>query len=271
MTAILAINFLHEIVILADCRVSWQAPRGRANPRPQDNLQKLYPFGPTGVLGFAGDVYSAKRVFARIQREAARVSMPASARAIADEVSGWAQDEYARMQIPPGRQPLELMYVASDWKSVSLAARNAVFSEQVMVEMTSPEFRPSAHADAIRLGLARRTPMDNIKLNRDAWLGLSLDPDQEKFFAGVFLVTYSTGLAARSPAEVGGMFCAGITSVTGVRWYSYSIGALELRVEDGQFVQYDHNNGRRVPLKLLWEFDASKPDAGDNVFNPEGA
>ena len=56
MTAILAIDFYYQIVVIADCRASWQCGRHMS----QDNLQKAYPFGPTGVLGFSGDIYPPK-------------------------------------------------------------------------------------------------------------------------------------------------------------------------------------------------------------------
>lgn|GEM_PF-2790184 len=261
MTAILAIDFRYQIVVLSDCRVSWQ----RGSFDPQDNLQKVYPFGPTGVFGFSGDVRSAKLVFERIKTEASAKPLPRNAQFIADDIAQWARAAYSEMS-PADQNYLELMYVASDYGNVSLAAQNVVFANSVMSKMTSPSFEPELQPDAVRLGYAINYPLDNIRLNRDNMLNLGLTPEGERFKIGILIGSFAKNLATFSPGQVGGMFSIGIVSVRGVRWFSYSVGDLELKIEDGKFIQCDHSQGRRVTLKGLWDFDPRQPDAGNLVF-----
>src|SRR5262245_43018941 len=115
MTAILAIDFYYQIVVIADCRVSWQG----GSYKPQDNLQKVYPFGPTGVLGFSGDIYSAQVIFRDIKDKAAHLSLPPSAQILVDDISNWARDSYSSIS-PAMQNPVELMFVASDYGNISL-------------------------------------------------------------------------------------------------------------------------------------------------------
>ena len=65
MTAVLAIDFFYKIIVIANCRVSWKG----GSYKPQDNLQKIYPFGPTGVLAFSGDLRPAKIVLKKFVRK----------------------------------------------------------------------------------------------------------------------------------------------------------------------------------------------------------
>ena len=84
--------------------------------------------------------------------------------------------------------------------------------------------------------------------------------------AGVMISGVAGTLASYSPSTVGGLFAIGAIDARGVGWRTYSIGGLELKVENGGFVQYDHANNRRVPLKTLLEYDAGMPEGGNLIF-----
>lgn len=263
MTAILAIDFIYQIVVISDCRVSWQG----GNYRPQDNLQKIYPVGPTGILGFSGDVYCAKIILRAIKNKASNKPLPPSAQIIAEDISKWARESYS--EIPTIMQKyVEFMFVASDYGNISLVTENVIFAKSILIKMVSPHFNPTFERDAIRLGYSVNYPIDNIILNRDNMLDLGLSPEGERFKVGIMIGTFAQTLASYSPSQVGGMFSVGIIDPRGVRWFPYSIGDLELKIEGGKFVQYNHYDGRRIPLKVLWNFDPGKPEAGNLMFTP---
>lgn len=265
MTAVLGINFHYQVLVIADCRVTWTSGRIRL----QDNLQKIYPFGPTGVIAFAGPVGSSRAVLQRIRSEALKKSLPPSVKDIVGDMSVWAREAYATLATRD-KKPLELMYAAVDYSRVTLSTANLTFADNILVKMASPGFEPVRHPDVVRLGSAIKYPEDALRGIRDDLVGYATQPGGLQFQAGIAIG--AVGDALRTLAEgstVGGLFSVGIISVRGVFWYSYGIGeAVELRIEDGQFIQYDHRNRRRVPLKTVWEFDPAKPDAGDLVFQP---
>lgn len=261
MTAILAINYYYQIVVIADCRVSWQG----GNYSPQDNLQKVYPIGPTGIIGFSGDVYCAKVIFKDIKEKAQVSPLPPSAQRIADDITKWAKDSYS--SIPLVRQnPVELMFVASDFGNISLITDNVIFAKSIMIKMVSPHFQPIVEQDAVKLGYAVNYPMDKIVEDRNRMLNLGLSPEGETFKVGIMIGGLAQTLSSYSPSQVGGMFSVGVIDPRGIRWFPYSEGNLELKIEDGRFIQYDHSDGRRIPLKALWDFDPIKPDAGNLMF-----
>jgi hypothetical protein len=58
-----------------------------------------------------------------------------------------------------------------------------------------------------------------------------------------------------------------MVSMKGYSWYPYSHSdRYDLKIENGTFVQYDREDGRRVPLEAIWEFNARRPDAGNKLF-----
>lgn len=126
MTAILAIDFHYQIVIIADCRVSWDG----GNFDPQDNLQKVYPVGNVGLLAFAGDIYSAQKICQAIrdnlETKGELFYFPPSPQFLAKNLPQWIRDAYS--SIPVSMQNyIELMFVASDVHNVSMRTENVVF------------------------------------------------------------------------------------------------------------------------------------------------
>ena len=262
MTAILAIDFMYQIVVLADCRVSWDPP----GFKPQDNLQKIYPVGPTGVFGFSGPVEAAKAVVTGFVASVAGKPLPRSAAGIVSDISESARISYT--QLPQGqRGTLELMYVAPDYGNVTLETDNVTFARNLMIKMESPQFLLIAQADAVRLGYAKRFPIANIPLNRDNLLGAGLTPERQRLLIGIAVGAFAPSLASYAPNQVGGLFTIGVATARGVGWWPYGpVGGLELVIEDGRFIQVDHNTDRRIPLRSIVDFDAAKPDAGDLIF-----
>lgn len=262
MTAILAIDFHYQIVVIADCRVSW-------SPEvydPQDNLQKVYPLGPTGIFGFSGSVPAARSVANAIKTRFAGKPLPPSAANILSYIATCARDAYARLPATE-RGPLQLMYVAPDYGGVTLAASNVTFARNIMVKMEHPTFTPVAQEDAVRLGYAKKYPMDVLRLNRNNLLNLGLEPLGHAFQIGVCIGAFAPSLAAFAPKKVGGLFTIGVATARGVSWYPYGpADGYEMAIEQGHFVQIDHNTDRRVTLQTIFDFDPRNPAAGNLMF-----
>ena len=181
-------------------------------------------------------------------------------------IQDWAKISYSRLP-QSTKGPLEIMYAASDYGNVSAVTDNVIFAKNVMVKLIAPEFNPNFEKGAVRLGYAIKYPLDNIIKNRDNMLSLGLTDAGQRLLSGIMIGGFAKNLISYSPTEVGGMFVIGIIDARGIQWRLYSIEPLELRIENGQFVQYDHSNGRRIPLKHIWEFDPRKPDVGNLLFS----
>jgi len=262
MTAILAIDGFYQIMVVADCRVTWLT----TPPKLQDNLQKVYPLGPTGVIGFAGGVAAAKAIFNDVRKETSSRSLPSTARDIVNDIAAWARTRYSQLS-QRDKIDLELMYVASDYGRVTLVTSNVTFAKNILVKFVSPNFEPAFQTDFVALGYAKQYPADVIRKNMEGMLSLGLDPVGQKMLIGSSIGVYGEGLAKIAGDPVGGLFCIGIVSARGVGWSSYSIGdQVKLEIENGTFVQYDLKDGRRIPLKTIWDFDARRPDAGNLAF-----
>lgn len=258
LTAILAIDFSYQIMVLADCRASWPN-------KIQDNLQKLYPLGPTGVLGFAGDISVAKSVLNHIKNKARLTPLPTSAKLIADHIRQWAKEAYDKNHSQQ-KPAIEFMYAAVDYGNVSLRTKNLNFAENIMVKMVSPEFELQHESITIRLGYAVNCSKDYILYVRNQTLGLATEPNGIPFQTFIAKDVFGNYLSQIGKSTVGGLFSIGVIDVNGVTWYGYNDGHFELKIEDGKFIQYDHKEGRRVPLKSVWEFDPYRPGAGNLIF-----
>jgi hypothetical protein len=265
MTAILAIDYFYQIIVIADSRATWLFPQTNKS-KPQDNLQKVYPYGPSGIIGFAGGIAAAKAVLIYIKKESENIHIPKSTLDIAHLIGGWAKESY--LKIPSSDQiDLELMYTAVDLENVSLRTTNATFARNYLVKYISPNFNPEFQTDFVGLGYAKNYPRDIIRENRDGMLEFGLGPLGKKFQVGITVGSYGEELVKISNSLVGGLFSVGVVNTDGVNWYSYSIGdSVKLQIENGKFVQYDLKDGRRIPLKTIWDFDARRPEAGKLAF-----
>jgi len=265
MTAVLAINYHYQIIVIADCRVTWLT----TPPKLQDNLQKVYPLGPTGVLGFAGSVVAAKAFANYVRKANPNKNLPPTALGIVDDITVWARESYSELP-QRDRTSLELMYAAADYGRVTLVASNVIFAENILAKFVSPNFEPEFQSDFVALGYAVKYPADVIRKNRDNMLSLGLDPFGQKFQVGITIGGYGEELAKISGNTVGGLFSVGIINARGVGWSAYSIGdQVKLEIEDGAFIQYDLKDGRRVPLKTIWDFDARRPEVGKLTFESD--
>lgn len=94
MTAILAIEFPYQVLVIADARVSWDS----SSYRPQDNLQKIYPLGPTGIVGFSGSIVAAKAIFRLAASDAYKESLPRSAEQIPIGLSAVAREAFSQLR-----------------------------------------------------------------------------------------------------------------------------------------------------------------------------
>ena len=264
MTAVLAIDFYHEILVVADCRVTWMSN----SLQFQDNLQKVYPMGPTGIFGFAGGIAATKQISIDMMRNAKPLPIPNSASDIVEDISKWAKESYSSLS-PIDKVETQLMYVAADYGNIQLVTPPISFSNHIMVKMVSPDFDPIQYDDYIALGYATKYPPELILEFRNSMLNYSIKPDSKSFQILVSVAHFGESLSRLAgDNSVGGLFSVGIVNLSGVQWFPYSYGErIELKIEDGGFVQYDHQTNVRVPLKTLLDFDARKPDSGISLFN----
>lgn len=263
MTGVLAISFPYQVLVIADCRVTWRA----AHPRLQDNLQKLYHFSPTGVIAFAGSVAAAKALFLHIGAQPHGQPAPPTASDIAHELSTLARDSY--QSLPSADQvEFEILYAAADYSRVSLAAENLVFAENVLATMEAPRFELSFHIDAAALGYAKSLELADLVSYRDQLLGMATESSGVPLQVGVAVASYGERLARLSGEPVGGLFTVAVVDARGVRWIPYSYAEeVGLRIEGGRFIQFDSRKppGKVFPLEAIWEFDTRRP-AQDDLY-----
>lgn len=257
MTGVLAISFPYQILVLADCRVTWRS----ANPRPQDNLQKLYHFSPTGVIGFAGGVAAAKSLFQHIRAQPRGQPLPPSPTTIAHELSTWAKDSYHSLR-SVDQVEFELLYAAADYSRVGLAAENLVFAENVLATMVAPQFDPEFHMDTAALAYAMSLRGPDLVRTRDDLLSVAVEPSGVAFQVAMLIGSFGEMLARMSGQPVGGLFTAASVDARGVTWHPYSYSQeVGLRIIDNRFVQFDNREDppKAFPLEGVWQFDARHP------------
>lgn len=266
MTGVLAISFPYQILVIADCRVTWRA----AKPRLQDNLQKLYHFSPTGVIAFAGSVAAAQALFRYIGSQPTGQPLPPDPTYIAREVSNWARATYQSLHAAD-QVEFELLYAAADYSRVGLAGDNLVFADNVLATMSAPDFQLSFRSDVAALGYAKTLEIADLVSARDQLLGLATEPIGITMQVGIAVGTYGERLARLSGEPVGGLYTVAVADVRGVTWYPYSYGEeVGLRVESGKFIQFDNREvpSRVFPLQAIWEFEIRRPSPSDLYVKP---
>src|SRR3989337_342526 len=157
MTAVFAVGFPYRVIVFGDCRVTWLA----GVPRLQDNLQKVYHFSPTGIVGFSGGVAAAKALCTHIRAQPHGQPLPPSATDIAHQRAAWARLTYAILP-PADKVGLELLYAAADYSRVGLVAKNLIFAHNVLATMFAPDFEPLFHSDVAALGYAKTLSVPDI-------------------------------------------------------------------------------------------------------------
>jgi hypothetical protein len=266
MTGVLAVSFPYKILVIADCRVSWQHIR----PRLQDNLQKLYHFSPTGVIGFAGGVPAAKALFRHIRAQPKGQPLPPSPKDIVTQLSSWAKQTYHSLA-ESDKVEFELLYAAADYSRVSLAAENLVFAENILTTMAAPEFKPQFHTDTATLGYAKSLPTSELIRARDDLLSVAVEPHGIEFQVAMIIGSFGEKLARISGHPVGALFTAASVDARGVTWHPYSHSReVGLLIKGRSFVQFDNRQEppRAFPLEGVWEFDTRHPSPVDLYVGP---
>jgi hypothetical protein len=246
MTAVMAIDFLSHILVISDCRISYKG----GNPEPKDYLQKVYPFGLNGIIAFAGDIVSAKAIMTKIIKSTHLLNI--------NEIPLLASEAYKNSPDYPGRI-VELMFVASFPSEHIGISNNAIFPKNLLFEMTSPDFKLTQKKDNIRLGYAKKYDEKILLENRNNLINVGLDPTNRKFQIMTVVGSFGNSLAKLCENTVGGLFSGGVITPVGVDWLSYSIDdKFELKIEDGRFIQYDHEKERRIQLQTIFEFSSNQ-------------
>ena len=150
-------------MVIADARMSWEP----SSYRPQDNLQKIYPLGPTGIIGFSGSVVAAKAIFRHLTSKDQRRPLPQTAEQIPIDIGAAAREAYSKLRSRE-RQDVQLMYAGADYSSIGLVADNMIMARNVMAVMSSPNFEVKNSPNVIRLGYAQHYPIDVLLKNRNS-------------------------------------------------------------------------------------------------------
>lgn len=240
MTAVMAIDFLTHIIVIADCRISWSG-----NYPPQDFLQKIYPFQINGLLAFAGDILSAQAIFKSIIK-----SQPTNL----DDISICAKEAYRQIHDYPGRI-VELLFVISSPDIDSSPPIVTNLPKNVLFKMVSPNFYPIREFDFLRIGKAINYNPEILLENRNSLCNLGLDPSTRKFQMGIVANSIGNQLAKLGENTVGGLFSVVTVSPNGVDFLQYSIGEkYEMETENGRIIQHDLENNRKIKLQTIFEF-----------------
>jgi len=125
MTVVVGFNWLSEMVMIADTRVSW--PHGTLPP--QDNLIKLYTFrdhqGKAAVLGFSGKICAAKAVLVYLkQRVFPNYGRPFIMATLKDNLQGWIERVVTTKLTPEARAELKFVLCGAEPSRHPPVARN---------------------------------------------------------------------------------------------------------------------------------------------------
>lgn len=253
-------------MVIADARMSWEP----SSFRPQDNLQKIYPLGPTGIIGFSGSVVAAKAIFSHLTSKDQRRPLPQTAEQIPIDIGAAAREAYSKLRSRE-RQDVHLMYAGADYSSIGLVADNMIMARNVMAVMSSPNFEVKNSPDAIRLGYAQHYPITVLIENRNSLMRHGTSEMGRRFQVAIAIGSFAPSLARYAPHRVGGLFTVGVATAEGVGWWPHGSGEdYQLLIEDGKFVQIDHKRGRRIHLKTVMEIDPYRPSSGDlRIDTPE--
>jgi hypothetical protein len=244
MTAVMAIDFLTHIIVIADCRISWSG-----NYPPQDFLQKVYPFQINGLLAFAGDILSAQAIFISIKK-----TNPTNL----NDISICAKEAYKQIRDYPGRI-VELLFVISSPDIDRSPPIVTNLPMNVLFEMVSPNFYPIRRFDFLRIGKAINYNPEILLENRNSLCDLGLNPSTRKFQMGIVANSIGNQLAKLGENTVGGLFSAVSISPNGVDFLQYSIGdKYKIEAENGKIIQNDLENNRRIQLQTIFEFSPNQ-------------
>jgi hypothetical protein len=249
-----------QLAVIADCRVTWRYPNGKS--RLQDNLQKIYQFGPTGIIGFADSVLAAKVVFNSFNTHPLK-TLPPNAWGFVEYIVDTARAAFNTMQNRDGVN-LELSYTAMNYGKVYRRLQNATLAEPIMVSFNSPDFEPVRHVWGCPLGFARELDLQPIVQEITFLNQFGLNPAHHGGQAKLAIELFGERVARQAGTSVGGLFTAGIVNADGVRWVSYSQDenySIELR--GFEFVQTDKKTDREIVLQPIVTFDENKPARGN--------
>lgn len=266
MTAVLAIEFPYQVIVIADARVSWEPKRFN----PHDNLQKIYPLGPTGVVGFAGSIAAAKAIFGLAATDAYKRQLPSSADHIPIQLAEVAREAFSRLP-NRARHEVHLMFAGVDYSRIGLVAENLVLAPNIMTVMSSPDFEVRKSPRTIRLGYAERYPLDILLDNRRGLVRHGTSEEGRRFQGGVVVGGFAPTLAKYAPDKVGGLFTVAVATARGVGWWPHGLATgYRLEIKDGRFIQVDDVRGRRIPLKTILEINPYAPEIGDLRLDTPG-
>jgi hypothetical protein len=109
VTVVVGFNWLSEMVMIADTRVSWSG----SMRSPQDILKKLYVIqspSKAAVLGFSGDVHAAKTVMVHLKdHKFQNYSRPFVMANLKDDLGRWIEEVTATKLRPETRANLKFM------------------------------------------------------------------------------------------------------------------------------------------------------------------
>jgi hypothetical protein len=154
MTAVVGINFLSEVIVIADTRVSWPDDL----LPPEDILQKLYrihsPQTPTkaAILGFAGDISAIKIVAQHLgKNKFQNYKRPLVMVSLKNDLRRWIEEVTTTLE-PRARAGLRFMLCGIEpSRSLSIKKGNTVIRSKQILETHIYVFQVSSNTGKVKV------------------------------------------------------------------------------------------------------------------------
>ena len=268
MTVVVAARLLGSIVVVADCRVSYEGTAAK-----DDELQKLYQIGGKTVLGFTGPLDGAYEVLEAVRKNSISYSKPDVSSGILHDLERWIRHSFSRLANESCRRGLAFILASveptreqrSRWITSFGAPREKPPWFPYVPELRVVSLKCAGSSSE---KLSRRTKShvqvigvppsvhSRIETTIDRLYGFSSTRPQQQ--AQVITDSLMAVLMEEDTGLVGGLFQCALLGETGVDWLTYGLpsqhGDVSLELREGRYTQIDNVSGRIVSLKTIWEF-----------------
>jgi hypothetical protein len=231
MTAVVGINWLWEVIVVADTRVSW---RSRDTVlKKEDVLKKLYTIESstspqkTAVLGFScDDLRTAKAVMIHLKvRKFQNYGRPLVMAHLKDDLHGWIEEVTIAKLSPEMRKGLRFMLCGIEPSRPSVVKKNDKVIRRIRmprahlyvykVDRRSGRVTVDSEQDIAMIGSGRRV-IDRIRESSNRWIGFGGLGQMQ--WARAHIMAEIVSLICRDSAlgDIGGPFQTGCITSTGL-------------------------------------------------------
>ena len=268
MTIVVASRFLKTVVIVADCRVSYQGMK-----EVDDNLQKIYQIDKRMVLGFSGPLAGAYQVMEAIRRNLSKYSKRPIASNLRADVQRWIKHEYQAITQPKDRENLSFVLATVEPRREVRATWRTIEGKEIPKPKWFP-FIPELYILTLKPAPGEPDKLTSVETGIWHIIGASDEAQDavrvtvEKLFdfaswqpnlqAQAIVNALMATLMEKQIVSVGGLFQGALLSVDGIQWVTYGLpsrfGDVTLDIVDGHYIQLDNVTGKEVPLETIWDW-----------------